>query len=747
MKRFSSQLLLTLLLFLTPLLLFSACNDREPCGGEPILSVADTDALHDPTLPAEESDARCQRTVPIFDYKTVSFDKSTPSLGKAVITFPFNESVADLYGIDRLSVVSCREYGTPLEDIFHLAYWGAAPVYRISRQTSVRFENGLYGERFLHSMSEEDLAQYSKEDNERFTARREYMYALSVDNHDLYLILTFSPSDRLPIKEDEVQDFDDIVSQLTIEIQSDPETLSALKDDFSADLTDGKALSLYSASQNRLGLLSIPPEQIELRGRVLSALDVDSWTEASYPHDAVDPVFRLSTWDFILSVYENGILSLHDGRPAAQGSIHLFTAKNNTADALKALISDLENMMLSFRPSEGSDLLFTSNRLSDTQYFLFFEQNGSTAIYRTADFGQSFLPCAITGTPGGVKSIKALYANHGGAADHLGMLAELTYENGIEYAYYNVNEEHGVYSFVHESAIDSGMMLGYQWPIEGIRYPSKNLPFSTDHLVSADQLGLDANDSRYRFLQAFVDGESDALENFCASALPKGSYDAVSDLAFETYTAYRIGDDVGFNVMLSQSDIDSLPVGIPLRFTVCEGINGTYLSGGANEPYIHLQVRETIDLYLDWSYAYHIPPSDDMDESFRWSITEYLCARRGKTRADGSTVMSEAELIADAETYLGISSFTPDDRHRHADGLYDILPHGGHGIVYDILSAEPSESGQGTSVTVRFYADASKIVNSHLYRYELKLTDEGQYAFVGCERIEESVHEPLRWAV
>jgi len=739
---------LCLFFILVCLLLVTGCSPASERGSGQNSAATDTAALVPPNeADFDETNARCRRTVGIYDYKTIDYTDETPTLGQATVTFPFNESVSDLYGIEILKVVSCSDFGTPLEDIFHRTYWGAAPVYRISKQEFLRLENGLYGSRFLHGMSEEELKHDSNEIKEDYLNRREYMYALSVNNDDLYLILTFRPSDRLPVTENEHEAFTDIVGSLTVEIQSDPAFLDSLKKAFVSELADGENLSLYNAESNKIGLLSVPTEVSALRESVTDALAVDSWVEAQYEPDAGDPLFRLSTWNFILSVRKDGLLTLSDGRSASDGRVIYFKAAVNVADALSSFFSGVETKILSFRPNTDAEFLFSSNRQSDGQYFLFFEENGNTTVYRTGDFGESFSPCTITGTPSGVKSVKALYATHGGAADHLGVVSELTYENEIEYAYYNLKEEDGVYSFVYESPIDSGMMLGYQWPIEGIRYPSKNLPFSTDNLISADQLGLEEHDSRYRFLQAFVDGDSDALEAFCAPSLPKGSYGAVSDLVFETYTAYRIGDDIGFNVILSKSDIDSLPVGISLRFAVYEGINGTHLSGGANEPYIHLQVRDTIDLYLDCSYAYDIPESNEMEDTFRWSITEYLCARRGNTRPDGVTAMSEVQLIADAETYLGIHNFTPDDFHRRGDGSYDILPHGGHGIVYNILSAEPSASGIGMTVIVQFYADASKFVKSHTYRYELELTDEGQFAFTDCVKISESVYEPLRWAV
>ena len=96
------------------------------------------------------------------------------------------------------------------------------------------------------------------------------------------------------------------------------------------------------------------------------------------------------------------------------------------------------------------------------------------------------------------------------------------------------------------------------------------------------------------------------------------------------------------------------------------------------------------------------------------------------------------EICDYAEKYLGIKAEDIDFEHsaiQKKNGKYFILGHGGNSRVNDFISEEIIDGI--TVVTVRFYADHSKLVQSRLVEFHLKLID-GEYSPVKAVIMEDS---------
>ena len=129
-----------------------------------------------------------------------------------------------------------------------------------------------------------------------------------------------------------------------------------------------------------------------------------------------------------------------------------------------------------------------------------------------------------------------------------------------------------------------------------------------------------------------------------------------------------------------------------------------------------------------------------MDAPTRFELTCYICSKLGN--AD----LSEEAYREYAEKHFGIENFTPDGAHVGMHG-----GHGGSNQVLDVIAvAEEEKDGTLAAasqhtlvVTVQYYADWSKTVNSGTWQYTMQETDDG-WLFAGSEEIRHSEWERAR---
>ena len=127
-----------------------------------------------------------------------------------------------------------------------------------------------------------------------------------------------------------------------------------------------------------------------------------------------------------------------------------------------------------------------------------------------------------------------------------------------------------------------------------------------------------------------------------------------------------------------------------------------------------------------------------------------------------------AEITAWAKRIYGIENFVPAVTHLNygeshfgtvredldpaayniaemkEGDIYTCVPHGGISHAFRITDTT-TVTGQDSSeaaVTVMFYADVSRTVESDVYRYTLREED-GEWIFTGCERLIESKYRPF----
>lgn len=186
------------------------------------------------------------------------------------------------------------------------------------------------------------------------------------------------------------------------------------------------------------------------------------------------------------------------------------------------------------------------------------------------------------------------------------------------------------------------------------------------------------------------------------------------------------------------------------------GTNRIVFIVGVIAPYIeHL---EDFEWYVDYSNEEPTPASDakqyistflQVTSDFKsftpikeeghlyFGIADFIIARL--YAMDSSREMPTADEIRSyAEKYLGVDGSTlkiSSDNLYESDGRYGTYARGGRIISNEWLSEEVRDDV--TVITVGFYADHSKTVQSCVVEYHLKLTD-GEYSPVKTVIIEDS---------
>ncbi|MBR5680215.1 MAG: hypothetical protein IKX19_06130, partial [Clostridia bacterium] len=258
--------------------------------------------------------------------------------------------------------------------------------------------------------------------------------------------------------------------------------------------------------------------------------------------------------------------------------------------------------------------------------------------------------------------------------------------------------------------------------------PAERTASSLDELPN---LGLDESDARLRYIRAFVAGDVDTLELVCG--VEKGMYADYSTLELSSWAVWidpaEDRSPLRFSFVPTHSDVEAFPTDVRTEGTVYEGLIGAYLSRSGSSPSFGEAADELYDL-LSNHILLDLPTTDEMDYPTRFALSCYICDKLGNTD------LTEENIRDYAEKHFGIEDFTPDGAH--------VGSHGGHGGSHQFLDIVGSEEKDGeTVVTVQYYADWSKTVNSGTWQYTMRKTDDG-WSFTGSEEIRHSDYERAR---
>ncbi len=283
------------------------------------------------------------------------------------------------------------------------------------------------------------------------------------------------------------------------------------------------------------------------------------------------------------------------------------------------------------------------------------------------------------------------------------------------------------------------------WEHNLAEVPCEALPRSADSLEELAMLALPEADSRLRFIEAFVTGDSDTM-----AELSIGKPEVYADYAqldVARWMAWvetgKYGEDiVRFLFRLREPVPETLIFATEtwLCYTVQEGLLGTHLS----QPQIYGYGAEPVNVlhnFLVNHLVSAIPKNDNMSYNERWHLTCYLIHR---FTSETKSSLTLEELQDYALLCFGIENFTPGDGHFW-DGVYTCLGHGGSSQCLTILESGPI-SDELWSVVVQFYADPACTVRSHVYRYYMKLV-EGEWVFDGYDWVTESPFTAFGWSV
>ena len=439
----------------------------------------------------------------------------------------------------------------------------------------------------------------------------------------------------------------------------------------------------------------------------------------------------------------DSISAVTDASSGSQTEANAPDSSNDTAQ-----IPVNEDEIADFMPPEATELLFCHQIFSSPVYLLSYRtEPKSVCVYYTADSGESYEKLDINlGGATGYDAAEAVCATGGAGSGEARFYVELTRGGKIEYLEfdnYDYTDENDWLDFGYgHTATEEELILLYGLTGADIKFPCVNAPSVAADISSLGTLGLPDDDVRISYIKAFLRGDTAELERLCG--VGQGMYDMYKSVRLNRFVAFTDSYPsdgtvrVNFCFDPSESDVDSFIPSTWNEFVVDESpMTGAYIYG-AEEDDIDSDAARELRSMLGSVYFCAIPEDDDMENSYRWCLTEYICYELGDTVAH-----SAGEVSAYAEKYFGISGFTPDELHYDGEG-YRTLPHGGLFRYFTITDS--AAEGDATTLTVQYYADCSKTVKSHLFSYTMKKID-GVWAYTGSEELSHSEYEPLQWSV
>lgn len=250
----------------------------------------------------------------------------------------------------------------------------------------------------------------------------------------------------------------------------------------------------------------------------------------------------------------------------------------------------------------------------------------------------------------------------------------------------------------------------------------------------------------YDVIHAFTEGDIDEFSKLTGT--PAEVYESLKSIRIGEYKTY-------IEYIPAKNDPNSVQKYPAIEFEVTESDCEIFPVGKHTLVYNSTYVTVlTHKKNIEWLTAM---PDDENDTVSAKEYISDMCSDRefwvfksGKylvekiiVRMDTAFGYSEdgytAKEICDyAEKYLGIKAEEIDFEHsaiQKKNGKYFILGHGGNGSAKDFVSEEIIDGI--TIVTVRYYADHSKLVQSRLVEFHLKLID-GKYSPVKAVILEDS---------
>lgn len=258
------------------------------------------------------------------------------------------------------------------------------------------------------------------------------------------------------------------------------------------------------------------------------------------------------------------------------------------------------------------------------------------------------------------------------------------------------------------------------------------------------------------YILAFLTNDTAKLEEKTGlSHRSSGAYDIYNTLEFGKYKITAAPDPMNdhlrfiyFYVEIISSGVALLPAGNYL-FYIQQGM----IPGHFNQSVEHLSTlprnqiatpaQAALNKWLGRCINLTFYNHDDSDRALPWyayDITDYIFMATETGFTGGLTFEQIQEY---ALKYFGIDDFIPPDGYLW-EGLYYLSARGGEIRFYEFLD-ETEENGI-TTLTVKFFADPSRTVQSHIIEYKMQALDVG-YKLIGSEIIYESQFMPWHTSV
>lgn len=274
-------------------------------------------------------------------------------------------------------------------------------------------------------------------------------------------------------------------------------------------------------------------------------------------------------------------------------------------------------------------------------------------------------------------------------------------------------------------------------------------PASTDPAEILQSCGLSPEESRYRFIMAFLTGDSATLEPMLG--LDEGMGEVFKTLKFGDWSVkldedyepnyepfYEYMRPVDLTVEITESGISSLPVGEhTIRIYSDSYMYEIYLTISTAVRNQYLPPEERSDAYkalLKWLSVNETeirlgnPENEDDNEIWCSDIGDYLGVNYG------AMPLEDYERLA--EICFGMTEFEPYiPLIKGNDGTYYVGGHGGTSLNMDFISETMNNDGT-VSIVIKYYADHCGLIESELVEYILRDTGEVYneipvYAFEG----------------
>lgn len=257
-----------------------------------------------------------------------------------------------------------------------------------------------------------------------------------------------------------------------------------------------------------------------------------------------------------------------------------------------------------------------------------------------------------------------------------------------------------------------------------------------------EKLGLSKNDERYKYLNAFITGDTTTLAEF--AGLPTEAYDEYKTVKLGEYTItlednpYSSEKDVVININVLSSDIYYYSVG-QHSFIIRDDFDTHLHNPELENSWEYTKAQAVLNLWFNCTGYYDLTDylSGDPQEWTEWhrhEILDYL------QLVFGENIEWTLEAVQDyAEKYLGVVGLVPPEDLLTGDGTYDGMGHGLYSIYYRYID-EVIEGGL-IIITVQFYADYANTIESHTVIYRMQEID-GGYKILDSNVIFKSPYEP-----